>query len=105
MTKQEFKEYEARVEHSLEGLTHVSTGACPGCTECGLEDEPGMDYEAYELVGESHFSRFSCECCNNPLDGDRYPAHAINPETVEVIHLNICTDCLMYLNYGSIEGN
>ena len=105
MIEPEFKEYEARVNHFLDGLTYVSTGACPSCIECGLEGEPSMDCEAYELAGESSFSWSSCECCNNPLGGDRHPSHASSPDTDKITHFDICTDCLMYLNYGNIEGD
>lgn len=104
MNTQELKEYKTRVEHFLKGLTHVSTGACPGCPECGLEDEPDMDCEAYELAGESHFSHTACECCNSPLGGDRHSAHAVDPDTDEILHLDICTDCVFYIAYGEVAS-
>lgn len=37
MTKKQYAAYEAAVEYNLRGLEFVSTGACPGCSECGLE--------------------------------------------------------------------
>lgn len=36
MNKTQYAAYQAAVEHNLKGLEHVSTGACPGCDECGL---------------------------------------------------------------------
>ena len=92
--------YAKAVEHNLEGLTFVSTGACPGCEDCGLEDVPDMDDERYEMANEASFSWSQCDSCDSMLGGDRHPAHGVMDDG-ETLHLDICTDCLFYLNYGN----
>ena len=94
--------YETRVARYLEGLTWVSTGASPGCAECGLEDCDEMEGDAYECAGEPSFSWSPCEVCDSTLGGDRHPWHAMSDG--QLVHGTCCTNCLMYLNgYG--EGN
>lgn len=88
-----------RVERELDGLAHVSVGACPTCDDCGLGDVETMDDPRYESAGEPHFSWSDCEACGSSLGGDRHPAHGVASPLVggELIHLNICTDCLFFL--------
>lgn len=115
------------VERWLKGLEHVSTGACPGCRECGLEESvpcpecngdgdfecPGCggdgvveiesdDTRLIELAGEPHFSWSSCDSCGSHLGGDRHPAHGVakNGEQETIVHLDVCTDCLFYIANG-----
>jgi hypothetical protein len=53
------------------------------------------DDDSYE------FSWRPCECCERPLGGERYPAtHLINGEAYE---LQICGDCVYYLEYGQLD--
>lgn len=74
------------VEQGLEGLDFVSTGTCPGCNECPTIDEP-------------HFSWSPCDCCNSSLGGDRHAAHGKDKDG-NLVHLDICVDCLMYIANG-----
>lgn len=104
MTKQEFEQFKQAIEHNLKGLEHISTGACPGCDECGLSDEPS-DHER-DLAGEPSFSWCACECCGSSLGGDRHPAHGVISDatkTGQILHFLVCSDCLYYLNYGALD--
>ena len=86
------------VDTYLRGIEHVSPGTCPGCEACGLEDVDSMDAPEYEQAGEPSFSWSPCECCGSHLGGDRHPAHGFYQG--EIIHLDVCVDCLFYLAYG-----
>ena len=95
------------VEHQLKGVEHFSVGACPGCSECGLSDEPTESER--QCAEEGGFSKSDCDSCGSRLGGNRYPAHGIIPvlmganadRRVETrIHLNICADCLLYHGAG-----
>lgn len=117
------------VERGLKGLEHVSTGACPGCHECGLETERcpkckgfgEVDYapcdycrgdgdvdvspdnqKKIDHAEEPHFSWHACDCCGSDLGGDRHPAHGIAKinDRETLVHLDVCTDCLCYLANG-----
>lgn len=102
------------VEHYLEGLEAVSPGACPGCTECGLENVDTIDDPRYELAGEPSLSKQQCDSCGSTLGGDRHPAHGImkqykpqeqyyglQPSGKDtILHLDVCGDCVMYLANG-----
>jgi len=102
MNAKQYKAYQQAVEHNLRGLSFISTGACPGCDECGLSDEPTED--EVELAGEPHFSWSACECCGSRLGGDREPAHARDKNNT-LIHFSVCVDCLYYLNYGRLDDS
>ena len=78
--------YTEAVERGLEGLSHVSGGICPGCPDC-----PEVD--------EGFFSHAPCDCCNSTLGGDRYAAHGADPDG-DLIHLDVCPDCVAYLANG-----
>lgn len=84
-------------ERGTEGLRAFSVGACPGCSTCGLDDEPTE--EEREVADESYFSWSDCDTCGSSLGGDRHPAHYLNEEN-EVEHLDVCTDCLMFAANG-----
>lgn len=100
MNKDQYDQCQKAVERNLHGLGHVSTGACSGCAECGL-DEDCTDEER-ELAGEPHFSWRRCECCGSTLGGNRHYAHGRDKDG-RLIHLGVCEDCLMYLNYGQLD--
>jgi hypothetical protein len=88
------------VEANTEGLQHISTGLCGQCEECqyryGL-DEEGLteQIENGEAFDEGGFSWHRCESCGSSLGGDRYAAHGFN-ENEEIVHLDVCVDCVMY---------
>lgn len=92
-----------QVAHYLKGLKHISTGSCPGCTDCGLPSEPST--LECDLANEPSFSSMPCEICGSTLGGNRYPIHAVNPDSDTVVHLNGCVDCMYYIEYGQIEMN
>lgn len=93
-------DYTDTVDRYLKGLEHVSTGPCPGCGECLECDDPeDPSDEWHDLAGEPHFSWHPCECCGSGLGGDRHPAHGVDHDG-EIVHLSICTDCLLYLANG-----
>lgn len=92
--------YIARVSRALDGLVYISTGASRGCSECGL-DEDAPD-EALEMADEAGLSWEDCDCCGSPLGGNRHPAHGMDQETGELVHLYVCTDCVFYIAYGDV---
>ncbi len=98
--------YEERVKHNLEGLHAVSVGLCPGCEVCA--DAHGVSVEEFAALVEDcevedapSFSWQWCDSCGSSLGGDRHAAHALD-ENDNIIHLDVCTACLMYLSYGEI---
>ncbi len=99
MNKKQYKIYCDKVEKETKGLS-VSTGACPGCNECNL-DKNATEKEI-DIANEPSFSWSCCDICNTRLGGDRYYAHGINKDN-KIIHFDICSDCLMYLNYGQLD--
>ena len=40
MTKTEYESFQRAVAHTIDSLDLVSTGACPGCSECELSEDP-----------------------------------------------------------------
>lgn len=54
MTPERYKRYREAVESGLKGLSFISSGACPGCAECGLDTVP-------------------CETCEGSGDDPREP--------------------------------
>ena len=94
------------MDRQLEGLEFVSSGAIAGCPECwgGFTDQD--DDNAREIAEEPSFSWASCDSCGSHLGGDRHPAHGwltIDAKLAPLhtlVHLDICTDCLMYLANG-----
>lgn len=101
MTKVEYREYEERVAYYLDGLKFISTGYCPGCAEC-TETYGETDDDGHYPEVEGSFSWESCEICNRPLGGDRFPWHAVNDDD-EIIHGECCVDCMYYLEYGQLD--
>ena len=94
------------IDKGLDGLSYVSPGACPGCSECGLEDVKDTDDKRYEEANEHWFSWRRCECCGSTFGGMRRPAHYLVPDEngsvvgAEIGHLDICEDCLVFLANG-----
>lgn len=93
------------VDVYLKGFDFVSTGACPGCVDCGLEDMSEMpdtsDEESrFELASEPGFSWSACDGCGSTFGGHRYPAHGRSEEDDSLVHFRVCTDCVLYLANG-----
>ncbi len=107
-TLSQYKAYQSAVESNLKHLSFVSTGSCPGCSECGL-DRDCSDLER-EQAEEPGFSWTACEACGSNHSGDadrvvggsRYPAHGRDKDSA-ILHLSVCVDCLYYLNYGKLD--
>jgi hypothetical protein len=67
-------------------LTHLSSGTLPdNCPECNSNS-----------TDEGFFSWSSCDLCSSSLGGTRYIAHGLD-ENEEIVHLEICEDCLLNL--------
>lgn len=51
MNAKQFEKYKQAVEFNLRGLSFVSTGACPGCDECGLGERvcPACDGQKFDV--------------------------------------------------------
>lgn len=98
-TEADYARYEADVDRGCAGLEHISTGACPGCNDCGLSEDPELS--ELDSAGEGHFSWHPCEACQRPLGGTRYPAHAVLDG--ELVHLSVCTDCQHFLEHGRLD--
>ena len=84
----------------------ISPGLCGGCPDCqsayGLEEEElTRAYENGEICDEGGFSWHDCELCGSPLGGDRYAAHG-HDSNGEIMHYDICTDCLFYIANGDL---
>lgn len=109
MNKQQYKDYKKAVDKNLKGITHISTGLCSNCPECmrilGFTDEKAFDdaISNGEVCDEGNFSNSSCDACGSKLGGDRYAAHGrMQPEDT-LVHLDVCPDCLYYLNYDCLD--
>lgn len=55
-------------------------------------------------IDEGGFSWHNCDCCGNPLGGDRFAAHGID-ENEELLHYDVCCDCLFYLANGDLPSD
>lgn len=104
MNRTEYDEYTAAFATGTEGMSHLSSGACPGCHDCGLEEHPDMDCGEYDLAGKPSFSWQPCDICNRSLGGDRHPSHYVD-ENDTVVHLSVCTDCVLFINYGRLDDS
>lgn len=83
--------YTDSVHRELRGIRRVSPSIADGCDKC-----PDVEPEAGD---EGFFSSVSCDACGSTFGGQRYAAHGFTDED-ELIHLDICTDCLFYLANG-----
>ena len=62
--------------------------------------ERRVDEYDIDIANEPSFSWSPCEGCNSHLGGDRLPAHGYIDD--ELVHFNICVDCLYYFAFGDI---
>lgn len=98
--------YTDAVTANLEGLTAISTGACPGCPECmehdgfTSADDHTSAWHRGDTCSDTHFSWCPCGICGSTLGGDRERWHALGANR-EILHFDdACTDCVLYLAYG-----
>jgi len=102
------QEWEDRVIEACNGTKdrRIDPGICGACESCqsayGLgEDELTEGVEDGTIPDEGGFSWQSCEVCGSSLGGDRYAAHGIAANG-DILHYDICCDCLEYLANGDI---
>lgn len=116
------------VERNLKGIAAFSVGASIECQDCLAASDICCKHKAehmlknnVNLVEKTEFSTTSCDSCGSHLAGERYAAHGliasnkifqpwidtenIPPEKTEVIHLEICIDCLLYHANGELPEN
>ena len=103
MTQTEFIE---AVDAECKDYKSMSPGICSSCDECqstyGMEhDELEKVVSSGELPNDPSFSWSGCDCCVSPLGHDLYDAHALTHKG-EIIHYDICGDCLCYLANGDL---
>jgi len=120
----EYKYDHAAADRYLAGLEFISTGLCPGCSECGLGAKDCEDCDGTGETDEGHvckvcqgvgtiaptidevpdeepgFSWSSCEVCGSTLGGNRYTWHAQTKDG-KLVHGECCEDCMMHMNYGT----
>lgn len=95
------------VERECDGLTGLNVGAsavCPTCLDLyGIEDTGDTDAMQEQLneFDSPSFSREACDTCGSGLGGDRYCAHGFMKDG-NLIHLDVCVDCVMYFANGDV---
>src|SRR5690606_24317953 len=89
------------IERNLRGIVHIDPGpvaGCPECPDCDDPDDPSDEW--YTLASEGGFAWSEGDSCGSTFGGDRYAAHGFRkgdePTMGNVIHLDICGDCLMF---------
>jgi hypothetical protein len=115
-TDEDYREYQAAVKRSLEGLTAVSNGPIAGCSDClevpdceccgaPFDVDRGNDPPEgwYDSANEPHISSNACDGCGCGLQGDRFPAHGRSTNDDAIVHLDICGDCIYYLEYARLD--
>ena len=87
MTKPEYEAYQKAVAafFEREGLANLSS----------ITDTEGNC--------ESFFSWRPCECCGDPLGGDRERCNGYAPVTKEIKEFTVCMDCVYYAEYGQLD--
>lgn len=99
--------YEKIVKDNLEGLHAFSFGPSHLCSDClshyFVEDneieEFKLDIEKGFYAGEIAFGTGSCDACSDHHAGARHIAHSLT-DTNEIVHLEVCARCVMFLTYG-----
>ena len=91
------------------GLTHK----CETCYEswryvfCTMgETPPSLIEQAISdgtISDEGGLSWRPCETCGSTLGGNRFAAHGLTDKG-DIIHYDICVDCLMYLANGDLPS-
>ena len=98
MTGKERESNANAVEREFGTVSPGLLGSCEVCQQANCDMTPREFYNAVHetqtVFDEGGFSRSSCELCGSHLGGDRYAAHSINKQH-EIIHFDVCVDCLM----------
>ena len=107
MTTETMSAYARAVAEHAAGIFHLNAGAAASCPEClkahGIEDTGDIEAMQEQMIDEGNFSWSPCDCCGSRLGGDRYAAHGWDNQDIaqdNSIHLDICTDCVFYTEYG-----
>ena len=103
-------EYTESVDSALKDLSGVSTGVCPGCSECksdfGCEDMTDQEFQEQwqegKIFDEGGFSRNGCGICGTSLGITVYSWHWIDEDGNIQHESDCCEDCLMYINNGDV---
>lgn len=92
----------------LRGSGSIAPGFTSICGDCRdrydfcCEHSANAAWEAGEIEEEGSFSWTPCDLCGSHLGGDRHAAHFFiddDPQK-DIIHIEVCIDCLMYLANG-----
>lgn len=118
--------YADSVAECLKGIEAISTGGTlADCGECpDVADvcnwSNGCDERVCYCHDEESFSWGQCDACGSTYGGGRYVGHGLIPRAptvwdrikavfgrrfnalkdAELIHLDVCTDCVFYIAYG-----
>lgn len=98
--------YLAAHAECVSGLEAVSSGICGACPDCQRAHgmTPRAFYAACEagrVCDEPSFSWGRCEGCGSGLGGDRHAGHALDANG-DLLHLELCTDCVLFLANGDL---
>ena len=95
------------IAQNTKGIDDLSTGwsaICPECYEpyglCCEHAAKAHQEEHPDIGSEGHFSWHRCDCCGSTFGGDRHPAHGWMENHQELVHLEVCVDCLMFIANG-----
>lgn len=91
------------IAHNLDGIVGTNAGVCPDlCETC---EQTAWPVDGDHLLDEGGFSSRPCDSCGSGLAGDRFNAHGfLDGDTEQLIHLDICVDCLMLHANGVTPG-
>ena len=102
--------FEKAFQRGLEGLRAESSGFLAECDECRDNHDfccvhsAKAAVEAGDSLSEGSFSWEPCDICGSHLGGDRFSAHALDDDG-QIIHLEVCTDCVMFMANGELPDN
>lgn len=86
-TQRDYEEYKKRVGSFLK-RENIEVHSL-------IYDESNGDCEPF-------FSSIPCECCSRHLGGSRFTIKA-GPIRGEMLTYDVCTDCVYYLEYGTLD--
>ena len=104
--------FERAFARGLRGIEFFSPGFNCRCPECNPD---GTVTEEQQMRGEypdePEFSWRACDACGSSLAGDRHAAHGFvsirrgGKDVPELIHLEICLDCVFYAANGDLPAD